>query len=75
MSGILNDKERAYLRAVIKRWREELISIYKVRLYEGDFISISLKNGEIVYLDWVKRETMYKGMKVGKKYSLNELGL
>lgn len=72
---ILDDEEKEYLSAVIKPWREKVISIIKIRVNEDYFISIRLKNGEKVNLPWFKKDTMYKGMKSGKEYTLEELGL
>lgn len=72
---ILDDEEKEYLSAVIKPWREKVISIIKIRVNEDYFISIRLKNGEKVNLPWFKKDTMYKGMKLKKEYTLEELGL
>lgn len=78
--GILSDKEREYISAVIKPFRDKVESIYKeVNTYpnEGEeYIVILLKNeyNDIV-LPNLDGSTMYAGMEKYKKYTLKELGL
>lgn len=77
---ILSDKEREYLSAVIKPFRDKVESIYKeINTYpnEGEeYIVILLKNeyNDIV-LPNLDESTMYAGMEKDKKYTLKELGL
>ena len=73
----LTDKEREYLKAVIKPWRAKVKSIAKkadpicLKLY----ISIRVINESSVMLPLFMHDTMYKGMELGKEYSLDELGI
>lgn len=73
---ILTDKEKDYLSDVIKPFREEVEYVYKICLEIGkrEYLEISLKNG-VISFPYFEKETMYKGMEVDKKYTLEELGL
>lgn len=75
---ILTDKEKAYLSAVIKPFREDIEYIEKFKSnYVGkEYIYIVMKKDD----DYCKlprffKGTMYKGMEVNKNYKLEELGL
>lgn len=77
---ILDDKEREYLSAVIKPYRNKVTFIAKSKdSYEAKyFISIVVKGNygrEAIHLPWFKENTMYKGMELSKKYTVEELGL
>ena len=81
---ILTDREKKYLSAVIKPFRDRVVYICKV---EGDecsqFISIKAKkydydeenSNEYIDLPYFREDTMYANMEVGKEYNLEELGL
>lgn len=73
---ILDDVENAYLSAVIKPFRKDVMSIIKRRSIanEKEFIAIELKR-EFFSLPFFEKDTMYKGMKYDKRYTLKELGL
>ena len=78
---ILDDEEREYLSAVIKPFRDRVKHICKVNYlgvssskYQYIFITLSDSSYNID-LPIFKRETMYKGMELGKKYTPEELGL
>ena len=72
---ILDEAERAYLSAVIRPFRKSVISIEKSTIYgEGEVICIDTEKIDIV-LPTFKKGTMYKGMEVGREYTLEELGL
>lgn len=71
---ILDDEERAYLSAVIKPFREKVLSIDKIQDEPWEFICIKLKYEEIDFPDF-KQGTMYEGMEPNKDYTLEELGL
>ena len=83
--NILTDKEKKYLQNVIKPFRNRVEDIAKYDDINGySYISIgvsypinagSIFNIEHVWLPHFKRGTMYKNMKVGKKYTLEELEL
>lgn len=72
--AILTDKEEAYLSAVIKPFRNNVKFIRKMRSIAKEFILIELKCN-VFSLPFFEAETMYKGMEVNKKYTLEELGL
>lgn len=77
---ILDDVERKYLSAIIKPFKNYVTGIIKVKDdYEKDkyFIRIIVKKSTYEYLNfpWFEENTMYKGMKENKKYTLEELGL
>lgn len=77
---ILDDKEREYLSEVIKPYRNKVTFIAKSKdSYEAKyFISIVVKGNygrEAIHLPWFKENTMYKGMELSKKYTVEELGL
>ena len=81
---ILNEKEKEYLSAVIKPFRNRVEHIRKIDTYnvgygDGEEISIELcdKDGirDYLSLPWFAKDTMYKGMELGKRYTLEELGL
>ena len=78
---ILDAKEKEYLSAVIKPFRNRIISIYKTELAGYELIGISLKlPKKTVYKDafslpLFEKGTMYKGMKIDKEYTLKELEL
>lgn len=77
---ILDNEEREYLSAVIKPYKNKVISIMKAKDgYEIRRFIIILINGnygkETINLPWFKGNAMYKGMKDFKEYTLEELGL
>ena len=73
---ILTDKEKAYLSAVIKPFREEVERVYKIclKMDKREYLEISLKNG-VISLPFFTKGTMYTGMECEKDYTLEELGL
>ena len=80
---VLDEKEKEYLSAVIKPFRDRVCYIQKVETTNSDnqFIFIRVKrydeedSNEDIDLPYFKANTMYKNMKEDKKYSLKELGL
>lgn len=74
---ILDDAERKYLSAVIKPFRYSVTSITKYAENElnSEYISISVKMEDDICFPLFDMNTMYKGMKAGKDYTLEELGL
>ena len=73
---ILDEAEKRYLKAVIRPFRDRIKYICKsvsdFRKYE--YIKANLCNDTLVLPDF-KPNTMYKGMKTDKQYTLEELGL
>ena len=76
---MLYDVEREYLSAFIKPFRDMVISVIKYESGIYEYIEIRYRGLEkyigTVSLPSFKKDTMYKGMEIGKAYSLNELGL
>lgn len=80
---VLDEKEKEYLSAVIKPFKKRVIRIEKIKTLYGNsefinivlYSSISCNKEEPIQLPYFKKGTMYKGMKLGKKYTLKELGL
>lgn len=70
---ILDEKEKEYLSAVIKPFRDRIEFIAKRTMF-NDYIRIGL-NDEVISLPYFDKGTMYKGMELDKKYTLKELGL
>lgn len=75
---ILTEREKAYLSAVIKPFREDIEYIEKFKSnYVGkEYIYIVMKKDD----DYCKlprffKGTMYRGMELNKRYTLGELGL
>lgn len=77
---ILDDAEKRYLSAVIKPFRDRVAYIIKASDDELKryFIKIQIiTNGvvESILLPYFDGNTMYKGMELGRGYTLKELGL
>ena len=80
---ILDEKEKEYLSNLIEPFKKRVIRIEKIKTLYGnsEFINIVLYNSisynkeESIQLPYFKKGTMYKGMELGKKYTLKELGL
>ena len=71
---ILTDKEKAYLSAVIKPFREEVETIEKASFEECDQLQIS-DGDTVMAFPCFEKDTMYKGMEAYKEYTLEDLGL
>lgn len=72
---ILNEKEKEYLGNVIKPFRDLVTYIEKSEWKNREYIKIDIKNEAIMFFPYFETNTMYKGMEVGKGYTLTELGL
>lgn len=78
---ILDDIEKEYLSAVIKPFKNRIISIRKIEDPGEECIVIYMEhfrdkaNGETFILPSFEKKTMYKGMKTNRRYTLEELGL
>ena len=82
--SILTEKEKEYLSAVIKPFRDRRVVIKKYEYpqneHKNECIQISVEfydktGGETVSLPIFKKGTMYKGLESNKCYTLEELGL
>lgn len=78
---ILDETEQKYLLHIIRPFRDKVQYITKIRYctseeifigYKGSPDDVSISNIVLPYFD---SGTMYKGMKAGKDYTLEELGL
>ena len=73
---ILDDIEKEYLSNVIKPFRDRVEYIIKNSAYSPiEWITIKYKDGGATNLPLFEKGTMYQGMEVNKKYSLEDLGL
>ena len=72
---ILDEKEKECLSAVIKPFRDKVISISKKSANYGEFIDILIDEAEDIYLPYFKPGKMYQGIGVNREYTLEELGL
>lgn len=70
---ILDDAEKQYLKGVIRPFRNDVEKICKTA--GGDREWIAFYGKSYFFLPYFDAGTMYKGMKLGHKYSLEELGL
>lgn len=77
--NILDETEKKYLESVIKPFRNKIIHIAKYSYSVGEYISICYKDTNKIHgfinLPSFKSNTMYKGMEIGREYSLKELGI
>ena len=74
----LDKEERKYLKAIIKPFRDKVKYIMRVKDINLDenYILISFNRAsDCITLPNFNRDKMYKGMKEGVKYSIEELGL
>lgn len=75
---ILDETEKRYLASVIKPFKNKIETIEKTTQI-GDsslcYLNMLLKNNDMANLPNFKKNSMYKGMEVNKKYTLKELGL
>ena len=72
---ILDKKEKEYLRAVIKPFRDKVKAIQKIEINTSAYIKILMRNFDCFSLPIFKSSTMYKGMKANENYTIEELGL
>ena len=77
---VLDEAEKRYLLNVIKPFKDQVIAIAKRSANYGEFIDIMIDEGDIgdcgnIYLPYFKPNSMYKGMKVGREYTLEKLEL
>lgn len=74
---ILDDEEREYLGDFIRPFKNKITYIEKLATNdkEKEWLCIGLKREQGVILPYFKANAMYKGMKLNKEYTLEELGL
>lgn len=71
---ILDKQEKEYLSAVIKPFRDRVNYIIKMSGGSGEYIGIYITD-DVAFLPHFKKKSMYKGMELDRKYTLEELGL
>lgn len=85
-TDILSEKEKEYLKSIIRPFKDRVVSIEKGKNINSDgtfyYIGIIVKYiaidrfSEAIYLPYFKPESkMYEGMELNKEYTLKELGL
>ena len=85
VKSILDDKEKEYLSAVIRPFKDRVLSFSKLfqcaHEFKCELIKIKVQGGvdthiiETIYLPYFEKETMYKNMILNKEYTLKELDL
>lgn len=75
--SILTEKEKEYLSAVIKPFRNRIKYICKNNNEDGDteFLDVQLDGNDFMAFPNFKKGTMYKGMELNKEYTIKDLGL
>lgn len=81
-TDILSEKEKEYLKSIIKPFKDRVEYIEKKSIGTLYFIAIAIKSIaidcsiETIYLPYFEPESkMYEGMELNKEYTLKELGL
>lgn len=72
---ILDYAEKKYLSEVIRPFREEVIAIEKLETYTGEEYILILFRDDGMHFPSFEKGRMYKGMKLEKRYTPEELGL
>ena len=76
--SILTEQERRYLSSVIKPFRGKVQHISKLTGKNGESICIDIRydwEEDSIILPKFAAGTLYKGMEIGKEYSVKDLGL
>lgn len=73
---ILTDKEREYLKEVIRPFRNEVYGVFKIHdSAENLYIDVEVVHDCVLLPSFPEDSAMYKGMKTGRRYTLKELGI
>lgn len=72
---ILTAEEKDYLSAVVKPFKDEINYIVKINVDGDECICIDFVIDNLFSFPYFEEGTMYRGMEVNKKYTLEELGL
>lgn len=82
---ILDEIEKSYLRNLIEPFKERVVSITKIEnnpkaqsiliVYDVNKDIMPDGSSDIIILPWFAKGTMYAGMEVNKRYTLEELEL
>lgn len=72
----LDEKEKEYLSAVIKPFKNDVKAIIKCNAYKHEYIEVRLRKVDYrFHLPMFEKGVMYKGMEADRPYTLQELGL
>lgn len=71
---ILDNAEKRYLKSVIRPFRDKVKCILKCS-NSGEWIAIKIINDTTINFPYFEKGTMYQGMELNRKYTLEELGL
>lgn len=79
-NSILDEVEKRYLSNIIKPFINKVKFIVKNKKFSGEYEYIFIRyldstGDNAIMLPDFKAGTMYRGMEIGKKYALKELGL
>lgn len=72
---LLDKVEKKYLSEVIRPFRKEVIAIEKLETYTGEEYILILFKDDGMHFPSFKKDTMYKGLELEKRYTPEELGL
>ena len=78
--SILDEVEKKYLSALIRPFKHQVIAISKRSINYGEFINIMIDEGVFnnprsIRLPYFQPGKMYKGMKINREYTLEQLEL
>ena len=77
--SILDRQERTYLKNVVAPfWKRVDYIVKQTDITDGEYISINVntyRGYERIMLPDFPKDTMYKNMELGKRYTLKELGI
>ena len=71
---ILDNVEKRYLEGVLRPFKDKVEFIKKDQNNYGEWIHFNLKE-DWFCLPYFEKDSMYKGMKLNKQYTIEELGL
>lgn len=72
---ILDEAEKRCLEAVIRPFKEDVITVSKRKNLVDYYINIDLGDYDELSLPYFKGRKMYEGMETDKEYTIEELGL
>lgn len=73
---ILDKIEKRYLENFLRPFKDRVVYVEKLNSYnqQKQYLFIHLDNNDNFALPFFKKNSMYKGMKLNKEYTLKELG-
>lgn len=72
---VLDTIEKTYLENLLRPFKDKVEFIRKSKYKNKEYLYIQLNMNEWISLPSFKKNTMYKGMKLEKRYTLEEMGL